>query len=154
MKLDGTGEHKVVVVFTPDPNQDLGEDTVLSFTRDVTETLEIIANKGSYHQKLIFVSPDGLPTGNGTKERPLDIYTAVDQAVPGQTIVLLEGTYKMLAPLRIKRGIDGTADAYINMIGDPEAATRPVIDFQSLCCDIPPGFCRTTPESNGKNRCC
>ena len=128
--LAAYGKNRVQVIFTPDPNQDLGEDTVLSSTRDVTETLEIVANKGNYHQKLIFVSPNGLPTGNGTKEHPYDIYTAVDNAVPGQTIVLMEGTYKMLSTLKIKRGIDGTADAYINMIGDPEAATRPVIDFQ------------------------
>lgn len=127
--LAAYGANRVQIIFTPDPNQDLGEDTILSFTHDVVETMEIIAYKGSYHQKLIFVSPTGLPTGNGTKERPMDIYTAVDQAVPGQTIVLMEGTYQMLSSLRIKRGIDGTADAYINMIGDPEAATRPVIDF-------------------------
>ncbi|MBE6960532.1 MAG: right-handed parallel beta-helix repeat-containing protein [Ruminococcaceae bacterium] len=133
------GKNRVQVIFTPDPDQDLGPDTVLSSTKDVTETLEIIANKGNYHQKVIYASPTGLPTGNGTKEQPYDIYTAVDNAVAGQTIVLLEGTYKMLSSLRIKRGFDGTEDARINMIADPEAATRPVIDFQGLYSGITHG---------------
>lgn len=133
------GKNRVQVIFTPDPNQDLGPDTVLSSTKDVTETLEIIANKGNYHQKVIYVSPTGLPTGNGTKERPYDIYTAVDNAVAGQTIVLMEGTYQMLSSLRIKRGFDGTADARIAMIADPEAKTRPVIDFQGLYSGITHG---------------
>ena len=137
--LAAYGKNRVQIIFTPDPNQDLGPDTVLSHNRDVMETLEIIANKGSYHQKLIFVSPTGLPTGNGTQEHPYDIYTAVDNVVAGQTIVLMEGTYKMESTLRIKRGIDGTEDARIAMIADPAAKTRPVIDFQGLYSGITHG---------------
>ena len=133
------GKNRVQIIFTPDPNQDLGEDTVLSSTKEVTQTLEVIANKGNYHNKVVYVSPTGLPTGNGTKEYPYDIYTAVDNAVAGQTIVLLEGTYKMEGALRIKRGFNGTADARISMIADPEAATRPVIDFQGLYTGITHG---------------
>ena len=137
--LAAFGKNRVQVIFTPDPEQDLGPDTVLSSTKDVTETLEIIANKGNYHQKVIYVSPTGLPTGNGTKEHPYDIYTAVDNVVAGQTIVLMEGTYQMLSSLRIKRGFDGTEDARIAMIADPEAKTRPVIDFQGLYSGITHG---------------
>ena len=137
--LAAYGKNRVQVIFTPDPDQDLGPDTVLTSTKDVTETLEIIANKGNYHSKVIYVSPDGLPTGNGTKEHPYDIYTAVDNVVAGQSIVLMEGTYKMTASLRIKRGFDGSENSYIGMIADPEAKTRPVIDFQGLYSGITHG---------------
>jgi hypothetical protein len=44
----------------------------------------------------------------------------------------MEGTYKMLSSLKIQRGMDGTAEEMIRMIADPEAASRPVIDFQKL----------------------
>ena len=133
------GDNRVQVVFTPDPNQYLGEFTQLASTNDVTEILNIVANKCSDHSKVIYVSPTGLPTGNGTKEQPYDIYTAVDRVTAGQTIVLMEGTYRMESSLRIKRGFDGTEDARISMIADLEAKTRPVIDFQGLYSGITHG---------------
>ncbi len=124
------GEYRVHVEFTPDPNQDLGPDTVLSTTKDVYADIVLMYNKGNFHSSTIYVSPTGLPNGAGTKEYPYDIYTAVANVVPGQTIVLMEGTYKMEGVLRIQRGMNGTADAPIRMIADPAAATRPVLDFQ------------------------
>ena len=130
------GEHRVRVQFTPDPNQDLGEDTVLSSTKDVFADIVVTYNKGNYHTKVIYVSPDGLPNGNGSREFPFDIYTAVANVVPGQTIVLMEGTYRLEATVRIQRGMDGTEENPIRMIADPEAATRPVLDFQRLCAGI------------------
>ena len=137
--LAAYGENRVQVIFTPDPNQDLGEFTQLSSTNDVHENLIIVANKCSNHNKVIYVSPDGLPTGNGTKEQPYDLITAVDRVTAGQTIILMEGTYLMESTLRIKRGFDGTENARISMIADPEAKTRPVIDFQGLYSGITHG---------------
>ncbi len=130
IQLGDYGEHRVHVEFSPDPNQDLGVDTVLSTTNDVYGDIVILYNKGNYHTSTIYVSPEGLPNGAGTKEYPYDIYTAVNNVVPGQTIVLMEGTYKMEGVLRIQRGMDGTAEKPIHMIADPAAATRPVLDFQ------------------------
>ncbi len=132
ISLGDYGEHRVRVQFTPDPNQDLGVDTVLSSTADVFADVTVLYNKGNYHTTVIFVSPTGLPNGAGTREYPYDIYTAVNNVVPGQIIVLMEGTYKMESVLRIQRGMDGTEDKPIRMIADPEAATRPVLDFQRL----------------------
>ena len=43
----------------------------------------------------IFVSPLGKPTGDGNRANPLDIKTAVDHCQPGQTILLMNGTYIM-----------------------------------------------------------
>ena len=135
-QLAAYGENRVQVFFTPDANQDLGEFAQLSSTKDVIETMTVVANKCSDHNKVIYVAPTGLPTGNGTKEQPLDIYTAVDHVTAGQVIVLMEGTYLMNGTLRIKRGFNGTENAYICMIADPAAKTRPVLDFQGLSAGI------------------
>ena len=130
------GENNLIITFTPDPDQDLGEYTQLSTTENQSISSTILVNKGFYHNKVIYVSPTGDIKGNGSKEYPLDIYSAVDNVVEGQTIVLMEGTYKLLSPLKIQRGMDGTADAPIKMIADPEAKTRPVLDFQRMCAGI------------------
>ncbi len=122
--------------FAPDPDQDLGEGFVLSSANKVVVTHEFTRNKGFWHQKVIYVSPTGLFNGDGTRENPLDIYTAVDNAVPGQTIVLTGEHYKLMKPLRIQRGMDGAEGNYIYMIGDPESDKRPVLDFQRECVGI------------------
>ena len=79
----------------------------------------------------IWVAPDA--KGSGSKEDPMNIYDAVKYVMPSQQIVLTEGTYKLESPLKIARGINGTADQMIYMVADPDAKTRPVIDFQGLC---------------------
>ncbi len=126
------GERNLIITFTPDPDQDLGEYVELSTTENQSIAEIIQVNKGYYHNKTIYVSPTGLPNGNGTKEYPFDIYSAVDNVIPGQTIVIMEGTYLLDKTIKIQRGMDGTEDAPIKMIADPEAKTRPVFDFQSL----------------------
>ncbi|MBQ7389605.1 MAG: right-handed parallel beta-helix repeat-containing protein [Clostridia bacterium] len=130
------GENELAVVFTPDPEQDLGEYTELETTQNQSFSTTIIANKGFYHNKVVYVSTTGTPNGNGTKEYPLDIYTAVDNAIPGQTIVIMEGTYSLKTTIKIQRGMDGTAENPIKMIADPEAKTRPVFDFNGECAGI------------------
>ena len=117
------------VVFEPDPDQELPPYTALSTTAPVWYNMDINLYKGNYHKKTIYVSPDGMYYGNGSKEHPYDIYTAIKLVVPGQTIVLMEGTYKLETGLRIERGINGTEELPIRMIADPDAKTRPVLDF-------------------------
>lgn len=136
VSLKDYGENHIQVQFTPDPDQDLGEDTVLASTSTVYADTDVTCNKGFYHRKTIYVSPEGLPNGAGTKEYPLDIYTAVNNAVAGQCIVLMEGTYNLKQTVRIQRGMDGTEDAPIRMIADPEAKIRPVLDFKGECAGI------------------
>lgn len=117
------------IVFTPDKDQELPPYTALASTSAVWHTVEITLYKGAHHRKNIYVSPTGLYNGNGSKEHPYDIYTALRCVVPGQTIILMEGTYKIETGLRIERGINGTEENPIRMIADPEAKTRPVLDF-------------------------
>ncbi len=82
----------------------------------------------------LYVAPGG--TGSGTKDKPMNIYDAVRFVQQGQTIVLMEGTYKLDKVIRIERGVDGTADKKMYMIADPDAKSRPVFDFQGLSAGI------------------
>ena len=133
IELSKYGENPIYVEFTPDGEQELPEFTELSSTSTIYVTHSLMYNRGNYHRKTIYISPDVEPyttTANGTKENPFDIFTAVENAYPGQTLILMEGTYKMPSALKIQRGMDGTAENPIRLIADPEATTRPVLDFQ------------------------
>jgi len=124
------GTNKVSVKFTPDAKQALEPDEVLDSTAAVTKEVEVKLNNYFAAQKNLYVSPKGTKYGNGGTQYPLDIATAVTVAQPGQTIVLMEGTYKIKDGIMIERGMNGTADKQIKMVADPNAKTRPVIDFQ------------------------
>ncbi len=134
--LPSTGEMLIEAVFKPDPDQDMGADRALASTRSVTSEIYVVYTTVYAGLEEIWVSPSGAPAALGTKERPLNLATAVQHVRPGQTIVLMKGTYNFVEPLRIPHFIDGTADAPIRMIPDPAAATRPVLDFKGLCAGI------------------
>ena len=134
--LPEPGAHELKVVFTPDPDQDLGPDTVLTSTDPITATATIRYNVSFAEMVNLYVSPNGKPDGAGTAADPIDIYTAVENVRAGQTIVIMEGTYLLSRTVQIQKGINGTADAMIRMVADPNAATRPVFDFQGICAGI------------------
>lgn len=79
------------------------------------------------HANAIYVSPTATSAGKGTKASPLDIYTAVDYAQPGQEIVLLGGTYKLTKGIKVNRGHNGTEDRPIVLMSAPNE--RAVLDF-------------------------
>lgn len=130
--LPAYGDNQVRIAFAPDPDQNLGKDTVLASNDIVNYEVVVACNQGFRHRKTIYAGPQGAANGDGTREHPFDIYTAVNHVTAGQTIVLLEGEYHLREGLRIQRGMDGTEDAPIRMIADPEAKTRPVLDFQGV----------------------
>ncbi|MCD8379001.1 MAG: fibronectin type III domain-containing protein [Lachnospiraceae bacterium] len=125
------GSNTFTVTFTPDPDYAPGKYQLLSSYEAVTwtHTVTYTAYSGTY----LYVGPEGVSTAAGTREDPLDIYTAVKIVAPGQTIVLLEGTYNLTKTVTVERGIDGTEDQPIYMIADPEAVSRPVFDFGGAC---------------------
>lgn len=77
----------------------------------------------------VYISPEGRPEGLGTREDPVDIYTAVQVPQPGQKLYLLEGTYHLDRPVILHRGINGTQSQRISLLAAPGACTRPVLDF-------------------------
>ncbi len=134
--LPGAGEMMIEVVFTPDAAQELGESRALASTKAVSAESTVVYTNAYASLTEIHVSPSGSPSGTGTKDKPLNLDTAVKHVRPGQTIVLAEGVYNFVAPLRIPHGIDGTAEASIRMIAASDAATRPVLDFKGLSAGI------------------
>ena len=121
------GNNNFVIMFTPDENYIPGEDQVMASYR--MEKIAHSVEHAVYGEpgESLWVAPGAF--GIGTKENPMSIYEAVKFVQPGQTIVLKEGVYSMNAALKVERGIDGTAEAPIYMVADPEAAARPVLNF-------------------------
>ena len=70
-------------------------------------------------ENALYVSTSGSSAGAGTKVSPLDIYTAIAYAQPGQQIVLLEGTYYLTEAITIDRGHSGTAEKMITLMAEP-----------------------------------
>ncbi len=132
VKLD-IGINNFKVTFTPDKAYQPNEYTELTSYDAQVFSHKVNFRKYGVEGETLYVAVDGTAAGNGTKDNPLDIYTAVKWVQPGQTIVIQEGTYKLTNTIKVERGINGTADKRIYMIADPDAATRPVFDFQKLC---------------------
>ena len=118
---------------TPDPDQDLGENTELASTNVAKADLQVTYNSRFRDKDVIYVAPKyGHPANAGTKKYPLDLKTALNVVRPGQTIILMEGTYKLKDTMTIDNSINGTAEQPIRLIPDPDATTRPVLDFQGI----------------------
>lgn len=125
------GSNTFAVEFTPDADYKPAKYSLLSSYDTVKFDFDVTYNVKD--RSYIYVSPDGRSYGSGAKDDPVDIYTAVKSAAPGRTILLKGGTYALDKTVIVERGVNGTADAKIYMIADPEAATRPVLDFQGRC---------------------
>lgn len=125
------GSNTFAVEFTPDADYKPAKYSLLSSYDTVKFDFNVTYNVKD--RSYIYVSPDGRSYGSGAKGDPVDIYTAVKSAAPGRTILLKGGTYALDKTVIVERGVNGTADAKIYMIADPEAATRPVLDFQGRC---------------------
>ena len=125
------GSNTFAVEFTPDADYKPAKYSLLSSYDTVKFDFNVTYNVKD--RSYIYVSPDGRSYGSGAKDDPVDIYTAVKSAAPGRTILLKGGTYALDKTVIAERGVNGTADAKIYMIADPEAATRPVLDFQGRC---------------------
>ncbi len=133
-KFDTTlkmGSNKFTVVSTPEAGYRPSKHEVLSSYETVTQEFTVTLN--GFDGTVIYVGPNGSSGATGSKENPVDIYSAVKFAKAGQKILLLEGTYKLESTVKVARGIDGTADNMIYMIADPDATERPVLDFGKNC---------------------
>lgn len=108
------------ISFLPDDTQYL--TSYDKIVRNFTVTMKSYADNSD-----IYVSPAGTSTGDGTKEHPLDVDTAIDFVQPGQHIIVLDGRYVRSSKLEIKKYNDGTADAMKVLEAAPGA--RPVFDF-------------------------
>jgi hypothetical protein len=111
------------------PDEDYTPSKYERMTSYDTQTFTLKVSYFNLGRNVIYVSPDGNPNGDGSKESPMSIDWAVKYVRAGDQIILMEGTYNLYNTITIDRGIDGTADEPIQMIADPEATSRPVLNF-------------------------
>ena len=130
LKLN-SGKNTFTINFIPDKEYKPGEFKLMTSYDPVT--INHTVEYKTVENNNIYVSPNGKSNAAGTKDAPMDIYTAVKIAAPGQKILIKEGTYNLSSTVKVERGINGTADAMIYMIADPEAGSRPVLDFDGKC---------------------
>ena len=109
------GENTFTVTMTPVEGYRPSEFEVLDSYEASTFTYKVTYNK--FDGDVIYVGPDAASDGVGTKENPIDIYTAVKFVSPGQKIVLLSGTYNLESTVTVQPGIDGTESQPIIMAG-------------------------------------
>ena len=125
------GVNEFTLTFTPDKNFAPDDYTRLSSYETITQKHSVTYRRYGTAGQALYVSPDGKASGVGTKENPLDIYTAVKYVQAGQTIVLTAGTYHLTKTVKTERGINGSAEQPIRMVA--ESGSRPVFDFGGRC---------------------
>lgn len=125
------GENKYTVTMTPADGYRLSEFEVLESYEPVTFDYTVTYNK--FDGDIIYVGPDATSSGKGTKEDPIDVYSATKFASAGQTIVVLSGTYNLESTVTVQPGIDGTEAEPIIMMAEPDGESRPVFDFGKNC---------------------
>ena len=125
------GYNEFVATFTP--NADYYPSKYERLSSYETKVIKAGTTYQEFNRNIIYVSPNGSANADGSKDNPMSIYKAVCYVQPGNVILLKEGTYSLNSTLTIERGIDGTAANNIYMIADPEAKTRPVLDFNRAC---------------------
>ena len=128
----GDGVTPISVIFTPDKSTNDGEVSygIWNEKGRLEESLEPIVigldiEKKSFDRKTLYVSPSGNSDGDGTKENPLDIYSAIKFSKPGTEIILEDGMYDINERLRIERGNSGTKGEYKTLRGEGNV----VLDF-------------------------
>ena len=121
-KLAQNADTNFSLVFLPDNTQYLADYNKI--VQNYTVTMKTYGDGED-----IYVSPAGNANGDGAKENPLNLDTAIDFVQEGQKIIVLEGHYIRNASLEIKKYNDGTKDAMKYLIADSNAETRPLIDF-------------------------
>src|SRR5690625_2679145 len=110
------------LVFLPDNTQYL--TSYDKIVQNFTVTMKVFGDGGN-----IYVSPEGTPNGDGRKENPLDLDTAIDFVQKGQEILVQEGHYIRNSSLEIKKYNDGTENAFKYLIVDPDAKYIPLFVF-------------------------
>lgn len=105
------GVNSISSTFTPDDSADL-----TSYDPIITSTNVTCKQYGSLEDYL-YVAVDGSEAGDGTKDKPLNLATAVRYAMPGQILMLKDGIYGGVTIERSSCGTEGK-----NIVMRPENA--------------------------------
>ena len=91
---------------------------------------DLSENNYQRDNQVLYVSVNGTAENAGTKDHPLDIYTALEKASAGTEIILLDGTYYLQKPLYLSSGSGGTFSKRITL--HAENTRRVILDGSSL----------------------
>ena len=120
------GENNFIAVITPDADFTVDGAKLTSYeAATVASTVTYL----TYSRTTIYVAPNGKAGAKGTADDPTTLAAAVAHPTPGTTIILMAGTYNYTTGVTVNRGINGTAGRPITIKADPNAATRPVLDW-------------------------
>lgn len=122
--LNENKENVFTVSFTPDDTQNLTSyETIITRQTVLNKTFD-------YNTPIVYVSNNGKYNGDGTKENPYDIDTAIGFLAPGQTIMLMEGVYSRTEPIIIEEGNNGRENAMKTITVEKEGSV--VFDFNNV----------------------
>lgn len=100
------GDNSISSTFVPDSSASL------TSYDPITMSMSVSCKQYGSLDDYLYVASDGTDAGDGTKEKPLSLSAAVKYAMPGQILMLADGTYNGIT---IDRSSCGTADQYIVM---------------------------------------
>lgn len=132
------GVNDLIVTFTPDLSFVPGEKQALAYYDSELKryvqgakpvTIYHMVAYNSYEGSELYVSPKGDAFGKGTKESPLDLFSALAYLEPGQKVVMEEGVYYQSKALIIERGNDGTKRKPKVLTTVP--GTKVILDFSN-----------------------
>lgn len=94
------------------------------------------------NSKPLYVSPTGSNLNQGTKASPYDFATGIKMLTPGNTLYLMEGTYKFSSTQMISSGVSDATDSYLVSSEEGRRTIQPevvdgkkvkvVFDFSSM----------------------
>jgi hypothetical protein len=121
IELDKNKDNDISVLYTPD-------DTLnLTSTKKLVARQQVMHKEFNENQEYIYVAPNGTPDGNGSKEKPYDIDTAVGFIGAGQTIIMQGGTYYRDSVLEIPETNNGEKNKMKTIMA--EEGQRAVFDL-------------------------
>ncbi len=118
------GINEMVYSFLPDET-----DPDLTSYEPVEGMLPVKWRAHGIAREVVYTSPDAPVNGQGTREDPVDLQTMLNSAMPGQTIIMLDGTYSLAEQYFIPRNVCGKDGEEITLM--PEM-TRMVLRQSSL----------------------
>ncbi|HWR11544.1 MAG TPA: right-handed parallel beta-helix repeat-containing protein [Rectinemataceae bacterium] len=130
------GINDFFLTFTPNPDFRPGEKMALArYDRELRKYVESSEPISLGHTVIyrtiegdkLYVSPGGSVFGDGSRESPLDLTSALYYAKPGQPILLRGGVYYPPKSVTIERGNDGTAEMRKVLMSAP--GERAIFDF-------------------------
>ncbi|MBR1477069.1 MAG: fibronectin type III domain-containing protein [Lachnospiraceae bacterium] len=107
------GDNVISYVFVPDKNT----PDLISYA-EIKGSVTVNYRVNGSENAVIYTSPNAAKNGLGTKADPKDLQTAINGAMPGQTIVMLNGTYSPMADLLIQRNVSGTESKMITLVAE------------------------------------